>query len=218
MDKIKDAFSKIKMDITFLSNELKDIKEMLTEITSKEEKTTELNKTNNFGFQDLHEINSDNQTDTNHHNHPLEALKTPFQYFSKGNEGVSTDRQTDRQTDNPSKPRRLEGLSTEEVVSELQIVREDLKKVILSLTTQELTVFCTVYSLEDKGFSKITYSLIAKELGLTESSIRDYITRLFKKKAPLEKKKINNKQVSLRVSPGIKVITSLSSIISLKGI
>ena len=218
MDKIKDAFSKIKRDIIFLNSELKEIKQMLNRISFKDSETTKLNKTENAKAGGLSEENLDNGWGSNSYNMPLEVPKSSFQHVSKGKGGVQTDRQTDRQTDNSSNPGSLGSFSTEKVVSELQVVREDLKKMIISLTTQELSVFCTVYSLEDRGFNEITYSLIAKELNLTESSIRDYITRLFKKKAPLEKKRINNKQISLRVSPGIKVIASLSSIISLKGI
>ena len=113
MDKIKEAFQLIKDDIFSLQNELNYIKESIqtnnqnikeiVEILSKlHEKTERLEKEKSLDTQtdqqtDRH-INSTVQTHPSTHNLPLEDLKPINLVVSKGNRGVSTDRQTDRQT------------------------------------------------------------------------------------------------------------------------
>jgi hypothetical protein len=83
------------------------------------------------------------------------------------------------------------------------------------LTGQELLVFSTLYQF-DEEFGSVDYKLLASHLNLTESSIRDYIGRLIKKKIPVEKVRINNKNIQLKISDNLKKIASLQTILQLK--
>jgi predicted transcriptional regulator len=83
------------------------------------------------------------------------------------------------------------------------------------LTDQEILVFSILYQLEEEtGFTD--YKTIAQKLNLTESSIRDYIGRIIKKGIPVEKKRINNKNIRLTLSKNLKKIATLSTILQLR--
>ena len=51
---------------------------------------------------------------------------------------------------------------------------------------------------------------------MTESSIRDYIARLINKGIPVEKTKINNKTIQLKVADSLKKAASLATILKLR--
>jgi len=61
-------------------------------------------------------------------------------------------------------------------------------------------------------------TILQKKLNLTESSIRDYVRRLIKKGIPIDKNKINNKNIQLSISPNLKKIASLNTILQLRDI
>jgi len=69
---------------------------------------------------------------------------------------------------------------------------------------------------EETGHS--TYKSVSEKLGLTESSIRDYVSRLINKGIPVEKNKINNKNIHLSISKNLKKIASLDTILQLRGL
>ena len=79
-----------------------------------------------------------------------------------------------------------------------------------------MIVFSTIYKLEDQGNKEITYNLISKTLKLSESSIRDYIRRMLKKGIYIKKEKINNKKLILFISPNLKKIATLPTILKLR--
>ena len=83
-----------------------------------------------------------------------------------------------------------------------------------------MLIFSVLYQLEEEqgqeGHSD--YRTLAKRLNLTESSIRDYIGRLIKKGIPVDKIKVNNKNIQLKISPNLKKIASLPTIIQLRDI
>ena len=84
MDPIKQAFELVKDDISYLCQELEEIKRTLLDIkTEIKQQTTHRQQT----------------TDTSTLNLPLEPVKSQDIAFSNGNRGVSTDRQTNQQTD-----------------------------------------------------------------------------------------------------------------------
>ena len=80
-----------------------------------------------------------------------------------------------------------------------------------------MSVFSLIYSLDQSG-EEVDYPVLAARLSLSESSIRDYVGRLIKKGIPVEKVKINNKTVHLSISPNLKKIASLSTILQLRSI
>ncbi len=109
MDLIKEAFSKIKEDITTLNHDISDIKKELSEIQFSILELTKslenLNSNTSTHSQDNSTLRHINKTesDTSTHNStdilPFQTLKHQYIDSSIGNEGVSTDRQTDNQTD-----------------------------------------------------------------------------------------------------------------------
>ena len=79
-----------------------------------------------------------------------------------------------------------------------------------------MSVFSTLYLLEDQGAEEITYKAIADSLNLSESSIRDYILKLTSKGIPILKIRQNNKKITLSISQDLKNITNLTTINQLR--
>ena len=79
-----------------------------------------------------------------------------------------------------------------------------------------MTVFSTIYTLEEQDPDNTTYKKVASSLKLSESSIRDYVQRLINKGIPIKKQKINNKTILLSVSQELKKIATLNTIIQLR--
>ena len=115
MDLIKDAFQKVKEDIFSLKAEIIDVKKELGEIqfsilallkSIDDKKENKITSTDRHETSTLRQINStDNLSSTNTSTDilPFQALKELNLDSSIGNDGVSTDRQTDRQTVLPIK-------------------------------------------------------------------------------------------------------------------
>lgn len=94
-------------------------------------------------------------------------------------------------------------------------LKKEVRLKFKRLTDQEFSVFSTIYQLsEENGYTD--YKNLSIKLGLTESSIRDYIGRLIKKGIPVEKTKINNKSIRLSISPNLKKIATLPTIFKLR--
>ncbi len=78
-----------------------------------------------------------------------------------------------------------------------------------------MQVFSLLYNLEESGIV-VDYKILAEKLNLSESSIRDYIGKIHKKGIPVVKEKLNNKRVFLHISPELKKIASLNTILKLR--
>jgi len=226
MDKIKEAFHKIKQDIDDLKSEMFFLKEYLIEI--KEE-------INNLSLKIEKQQYGENQTNrhknqTNRHiiqtqNHGLEPLNNQISMISTGNEGVPTDRQTDRQTDtytqiinkniqNNQKNEEIQDIL--EILDSLDNVKKEIRLKFKRLTEKEFLVFSTIYQLE--GAVDVNYKILSERLNLSESSIRDYVGKLIKKGIPVDKIKLNNKNIKLSISEDLKKIVSLPTILQLREI
>ncbi len=242
MDPIKEAFQKAKQDIEELKNhiyylyqEMDDIKQSLQLLIQQTNQQTD-RQTNNPAIQQEQYRTPPNQqinpTETPSievnpaDNLPLYTPKTPISDISTGNEGVPTDRQTDQQTNQhtgnkgvfpiqntPNIKNNIQRVS--ELLDSIDTIKQEVRFKFKKLTSQEMLVFSTIYQLENLGF-KVDYSLVAKKLSLTESSIRDYTQKLIKKGIPLIKLKENNKKIFISVSPDLKKIASLSTILQLR--
>ena len=81
-----------------------------------------------------------------------------------------------------------------------------------------MTVFSSIYQSEEQDRDNTTYKQIANNLKLSESSIRDYVLKIIDKGIPIKKQKIDNKKVLLTISPELKKIATLSTIIQLRGL
>jgi len=225
-DQIKLAFSKVKQDISFLKEEISIIKK-------DQEELKKLLKTlyNDFNTQKLHQINDSTLRQINS-THPgtstdlstvpqeVGGLKPQNLGISTGNEGVSTDRQTDRQTDNST---HFSSLSIEsniqkasEILDSLDSLKKEIRLKFKRVTTQEMAVFSTIYQLEEQNPDQTTYQQLAKQLNLSESSVRDYVQKMVNKGIPIKKHKINNKKVVFSISPKLKEIATLSTILKLR--
>jgi hypothetical protein len=181
-------------------------------------------------------INKTNSTHLSTQNKDFKALNDQNLRVSNGNGGVPTDRQTNQQTNqqthnssynqdyNHTKPNITnypKEVNTIEnalnVLDSLDNIKKEIRLKFKRLTDQEMSVFTLLYQLsEEYGFSD--YKTLSIKLNLTESSIRDYVGRLIKKGIPVEKNKINNKNIQLSISPDLKKIANLNTILKLREI
>jgi len=111
----------------------------------------------------------------------------------------------------PTSPDYFKFSSPSSISNLLNNLKKDLGEKFKRLTKKEFLIFSVLYTLEEET-GKVTYSDIAKRTGLTESSIRDYISRLVNKKIPIIKEKINNKLVILRISKELKDLATLDKL------
>lgn len=247
MDNIKDAFQKVKQDISSLRNDLDYIKieveelnkclfEIRNFLSSINNKLDE--KIQNKSKIDLQTPSTDqNITPTNQHitqtdqqiiptvtthpstdSSPFKPLKDENKLSSIGNGGVPTDRQTDPQTDRQTRqhiPKPENPIdNAAQILDSLDSLKKEIRLKFKRLTDRELTIFSTLYQLDEEvGYAE--YKSIAQKLNLTESSIRDYIGRLIDKGISIEKKKINNKTIQLKISESLKKVASLPTILQL---
>ena len=233
-DQVKEAFQKVRKDIDALGSELLSLKEDIKAMRDEMIKICEI--LNHFTLE-THErpvpahpaYRQINQTlPAQNPTHPTQFNKGN-KLFSTGNEGVPTDRQTDQQTDNTSlnplkrpffpkkEPQKNSIEDAASILDSLDGLKKEIRLKFKQLTDQETLVFSALYQLEEDS-GPVDYKTLADKLGLTESSIRDYIGRLLKKGIPVEKKKINNKQIKLSISQSLKKIASLSTILQLRDI
>ena len=156
-----------------------------------------------------------NKEDTSTDSALLDPLKPQNIPFSTRNEGVPTDRQTDRQTDRHIEKRENSLDNAVEILNSLDKVKKELRLKFKRLTDQEVLIFSTIYQLEEEQ-KETNYRTLSEKLKLSESSIRDYVGRLIKKGIPVEKHKINNKNIKLSISDNLKKIATLPTILQLR--
>jgi DNA-binding MarR family transcriptional regulator len=235
MDKIKEAFDKVKLDmnsfnseLTILKKEMAEIVQFLQKINEKVENIT-LKHPLEASTQELQKPTFPTQASTR--KHPVEPLKPQYLGISTGNQGASTDRQTNRQTNRHTLVSYGDGENAPfktviqekdnsidnaaRILDSLDSIKKDVRLKFKRLTDQEILVFSTLYQL-DEEFGYTDYKALAEKLKLTESSIRDYIGRLIKKGIPVEKIRIDNKFIRLKVSENLKKIASLQTILQLR--
>ncbi len=235
-ENIKNAFSKVKADMDFLKQEISLLKEQLLELYEL------LNQLNNQKFgQQINSTHLRHISDTSTDKYSSESLKTSNLVISTGNGGVSTDRQTDiRQTDTQnfnedlSKNRQKDNQDylnnvtknidknmdkdpdkISKLLASLDSLKKEIRRKFKRLTNQEMKVFSALYQLESQG-GLVDYKILAEKLRLSQSSIRDYISRMIEKGIPITKNKINNKKIILKLVDNIKQIASLDTIIKLR--
>jgi len=72
---------------------------------------------------------------------------------------------------------------------------DSLKRIFNSLTDQEMRIFTTIYRIGQEFSRAVLYREIAKEMHLSQSSVRDHISELISKEAPIYKEKTRNNRV-----------------------
>jgi len=209
MDYIKEAFQKVKEDIDSLRQNIQEIKEKVEELVSK---TTPTHPTDNLE-------NPTNKQNIPTDNSPLKGLKAQNMGFSTGNEGVPTNKQTNKQTNQQINNRQFQGENSLdnalEVLNSLDSIKKDIRLRFKRLTEQEFLVFSTIYQL-DEELGGCDYKAVSDKLNLSETSIRDYVRKLIKKGISVEKIKINNKNIQLKISEKLKKIATLPVILRLR--
>ena len=221
-DQIRSAFTNVRQDIDFLASEITQIKQQISEIKQ---------FLDDFSSSTLRHINTTHPATSTHNTtvpQEIGGLKCPNLASSIGNEGASTDRQTDRQTDNSTHNLGEIPLKTHEsnieqnileasdILDSLDRLKKEIRLKFKRVTPQEMSVFSTIYQLEEQKQQPITYQETALKLGLSESSIRDYVQRMINKGIPIKKQKIDNKKVVLSISKELKKIATLNTIIQLR--
>jgi biotin operon repressor len=221
-EKLKQSFLKVKEDIDSLGQEITQIKQDIHKIKQ---------FLDDFSTSTLRQITPThpaNSTDNQTVPHEIEGLRTPNMSISTGNEGASTDRQTDRQTDIltrflSKKTQKQENKTIESdiqkatnILDSLDTLKKQIRRKFKHLTSQEMLVFSTIYQLEEQDPASANYKGIALKLGLSESSIRDYVQRIRNKGILIKKHKINNKTLVLSISKELKRVATLSTIIKLR--
>jgi len=203
MDEIKRAFQNVRLDIENLQREITFLKEDTREMRENLAEICDIIKKINEKMASTHPIPI--QTSSTHSStlqHTLEALKGQNMAISTGNQGVPTDKQTDKQTDKHDEfsfKKQVNSIdNAAEILDSLDSIKKELRLKFKRLTDQELLVFSTLYQLEEEN-SFTEYKTIAQRLNLTESSIRDYVGRLIKKRNPRREKE--NKQQKYTVNP-----------------
>jgi len=217
MDPIKEAFRKAKQDIFLLQSQIQDLKNDIKEIKRTLQTQTQ-HQTHNSLIQ--------THTGIPTHIASPEVPKYPNSYVSTGNEGVQTDRQTNRQTDRhiqkfaqtPPSHNEIDHLdNVSEVLNSLDSLKKEVRYKFKKLTSQEMLIFSTIYQLEEEGHP-VDYKIISSKIGLSESSIRDYVQKIIKKGIPVDKTKQDNKKILLSIRPDLKKIASLQTIIQLRAL
>ncbi len=213
MDLVKEAFQKVKEDIESLKQELNSLKSDLSEINNKiSQNNRGIPSTNNLKIPTIRHTSST-------HPYPFKALKPQKLHISIGNQGASTNRQTDKQTNRhtPVSYGTTENSMENalDILDSLDNIKKEIRLKFKRLTEQEFLVFSSIYQFDEElGYSD--YKLLSERLNLTESSIRDYVRRLIKKGIAVDKTKVNNKYVKLNISAKLKKIVSLPTILQLR--
>jgi len=277
-EKIKEAFLRVKDDIFSLGKEIESIKVFILETIQllkqiNEEimqlklekiaenndiliKTTPTETPTHLPKTPTHPVTP---TETPTHPQEIQGLKSQNLLTSIGNEGVPTDRQTDKPTDQQifqhmfypdfrrnnqslvtttpekeaeaqenvvtklveeaiiEKPIQQQIREASEILDSLDALKKEIRRKFKKITKQEMLVFSTIYELEEQ-YREVDYSKIALKLSLSQSSIRDYVQKMINKGIPITKEKLNNKKILLHISPELKKIASLNTIISLREI
>jgi DNA-directed RNA polymerase sigma subunit (sigma70/sigma32) len=177
--KIKTSFSNVKKDINALSTKIMAIEGKLDKILDK------LNDTNKEKIANSAEF-KENKPHT-----------IPFQQSSTGNIGVqsinhslNTQSFNNHSTNIRHSP--IQSLS-------IQSMKNEIDSVFSRLTSQEFLVFLTIYQLEEDYSRGITYEDLSSKIGLSEGCIRGYVSSIIRKNIPLDKVKINNRTITLRI-------------------
>lgn len=102
-----------------------------------------------------------------------------------------------------------------EILNSLDSIKKEVRFKFKKLTDQEMSVFSALYQLGEEN-EIANYRSVSRRLNLSESSIRDYVGRLMKKGIPIEKKRINNKTIHLKISEDLKKIATLPTILKLR--
>jgi len=188
---IKQAFDRVKEDIKDLKDEISQIKRDLEEVKSKIKFQKEVLKSED-----------------------LASPQEDFIPISTGNKGVAnSQRQPTDDRPPTANDNRRQTPTIEITLSEL---KESLNSAFRSLTNREFSVFMALYELDKEKGGDITYYELAQRLNLSESTIRDFVNQLIRKKIPIEKYKEFNNKVSLSIKEEFRRLNLYQNLLKLR--
>ena len=127
-------------------------------------------------------------------------------YISTGNNGVVVDRR--RPSSTPIDPQQT-------LINDLI---NELDQKFKGLTKRELSVFMTIYQLEEEsGFSGVTYRDIANRLKLSLSTTKGHVTSLLYKKMPIERQDLISGKSQFFVKKELRDLAIIKKLIELRG-
>ena len=127
-------------------------------------------------------------------------------YISTGNNGVVVDR------------RRPSSTPIDQQQTLINDLINELDQKFKGLTKRELSVFITIYQLEEEsGFSGVTYRDIANRLKLSLSTTKGYVTSLLYKKMPIERQDLISGKSQFFVKKELRDLAVIKKLIELRG-
>ena len=127
-------------------------------------------------------------------------------YISTGNNGVVVDR------------RRPSSTPIDQQQTLINDLINELDQKFKGLTKRELSVFMTIYQLEEEsGFSGVTYRDIANRLKLSLSTTKGYVTSLLYKKMPIERQDLISGKSQFFVKKELRDLAIIKKLIELRG-
>ena len=127
-------------------------------------------------------------------------------YISTGNNGVVVDR------------RRPSSTPIDQQQTLINDLINELDQKFKGLTKRELSVFMTIYQLEEEsGFSGVTYRDIANRLKLSLSTTKEHITSLLYKKMPIERQELISGKSQFFVKKELRDLAIIKKLIELRG-
>ena len=127
-------------------------------------------------------------------------------YISTGNDGVVVDR------------RRPSSTTIDQQQTLINDLINELDQKFKGLTKRELSVFMTIYQLEEEsGFSGVTYRDIANRLKLSLSTTKGYVTSLLYKKMPIERQDLISGKSQFFVKKELRDLAVIKKLIELRG-
>ncbi len=169
-ERIKNSFLKAKEDINSLKNEIKELKEI---ILRKEEENSLLRK---------------KELDKMAENLYRGLLDKNIEEVSSGNEGVATNKQTNKHA------------TLTQQITDIEVLKEKYR----AITKQKLRVYLAIYNIEDEK-KPATYRTLSKYLKLSEEAVRVYIFKMLAMDVPLEKHRVNNKLIVFKIPQYVEV-------------
>lgn len=163
-ERVRNSFIKAKEDISELKNEIKELKEI---ILKKEEENRLLRK------KELEKM-ADNLY--------RGFLDKNIEEVSSGNEGVATNKQTNKH----------ETLTQQ--ITDIEVLKDKYRAV----TKQKLRLYLAIYNMEDEK-KPVTYKTLSRYLKLSEEAVRVYIFKMLEIGIPLEKHRVNNKLIVFKI-------------------
>jgi hypothetical protein len=198
---IKHSFQKVKSSISLLDERILALESRLNELQNKLDQAIYLQKAPKNPEITEFDVS--------------EPSNSQIQESSIGNEGVPLRHPADtlptvRQTTDRQQTDKIENFN------DIQNLKKELNSRFLSLTEAQFRVFITIYRLEEEFKGPITYADVAKELMLSQSAIRDYVSDLILRKIPLTKHNSPNRKVYLSITKEFRNLKMLENLLSLR--